>query len=65
MTTKKPIPAVSFQTSRSGVSVEANTLGVRLMRERACIGLSFGNDTERLQKLFELYTKLTGKKAAA
>ena len=33
--------------------------------ERIYIGRRFKNDTERLEKLFELYTKLTGKKAAA
>lgn len=33
--------------------------------ERIYIGRRFKNDTERLEKLFELYTKMTGKKAAA
>lgn len=33
--------------------------------ERIYIGRRFRNDTERLEKLFELYTKMTGKKAAA
>jgi hypothetical protein len=33
--------------------------------ERIYIGRLFRNDTERLEKLFELYTKMTGKKAAA
>jgi hypothetical protein len=33
--------------------------------ERIYIGRRFRNDTERLEKLFELYTKATGKKAAA
>ena len=33
--------------------------------ERIYIGRRFKNDTERLEKLFELYTKLTDKKAAA
>lgn len=33
--------------------------------ERIYIGRRFRNDTERLEKLFELYTKLSGKKAAA
>ncbi|MBI1405014.1 MAG: lactate dehydrogenase [Caulobacter sp.] len=32
--------------------------------ERIYIGRSFRNDTERLEKLFELYSKMTGKKAA-
>lgn len=35
MTTPKPIPAVSFQTARSGVSAKANALGMRPMQERA------------------------------
>lgn len=32
--------------------------------ERIYIGRKFRNDTERLEKLFELYTKMTVKKAA-
>lgn len=32
--------------------------------ERIYIGRRFRNDTERLEKLFELYTKMSGKKAA-
>lgn len=32
--------------------------------ERIYIGRRFRNDTERLEKLFELYTKMTGKKSA-
>ena len=35
MTTAKPIPAVSFQTTRTGVSAKANALGMRPMQERA------------------------------
>ena len=35
MTTSKPIPAVSFQTARTGVSAKANALGMRPMQERA------------------------------
>lgn len=35
MTTGKPIPAVSFQTARSGVSAKSNALGMRPMQERA------------------------------
>ncbi len=35
MTTAKPIPAVSFQTTRSGASTNANELGMRPMQERA------------------------------
>lgn len=33
--------------------------------ERIYIGRRFKNDTERLEKLFDLYTKMTGGKAAA
>jgi len=33
--------------------------------ERIYIGRRFRNDTERLEKLFELYTKMTTKKVAA
>lgn len=33
--------------------------------ERIYIGRRFRNDTERLEKLFDLYTKMTSKKAAA
>jgi len=33
--------------------------------ERIYIGRRFKNDTERLEKLFELYTKMTGARAAA
>lgn len=32
--------------------------------ERIYIGRQFRNDTERLEKLFDLYTKMTTKKAA-
>ena len=35
MTTAKPIPAVSFQTARTGASTNANELGMRPMQERA------------------------------
>jgi len=35
MTNAKPIPAVSFQTARTGVSAKANALGMRVMQERA------------------------------
>jgi hypothetical protein len=31
----------------------------RLLLERIYIGRRFKNDTERLEKLFELYTKMT------
>lgn len=35
MTTSKPIPAVSFQTARTGASAKSNSLGMRPMQERA------------------------------
>ena len=35
------------------------------MLERIYIGRRFKNDTERLEKLFELYTKMTKPKVAA
>jgi superfamily II DNA or RNA helicase len=35
MTTSKPIPAVSFQTARTGASSKPNELGMRQMQERA------------------------------
>jgi hypothetical protein len=33
--------------------------------ERIYIGRRFKNDTERLEKLFEMYTEMTGKQASA
>jgi hypothetical protein len=33
--------------------------------ERIYIGRRFRNDTERLEKLFEMYTEMTGKQAGA
>ena len=35
------------------------------MLERIYIGRRFRNDTERLEKLFELYTKMTAQKRRA
>ncbi len=35
MTTAKPIPAVTFETARSGASARANEMGMRPMQERA------------------------------
>ena len=35
MTTSKPIPAVSFQTARTGASAKSNEMGMRQMQERA------------------------------
>ena len=35
------------------------------MLERIYIGRRFKNDTERLEKLFELYTKMTDAKAGS
>ena len=33
MTSARPVPAVSFQTARSGASTNANELGMRPMQE--------------------------------
>jgi hypothetical protein len=35
VTTAKPIPAVSFQTARTGISAKPNAMGMREMQERA------------------------------
>ena len=35
MTSSKPIPAISFQTARTGASAKSNELGMRPMQERA------------------------------
>ncbi len=35
MTTTKPIPAVTFQTARTGASAKSNEMGMRPMQERA------------------------------
>lgn len=35
MTTSRPIPAVSFQTARTGASTKSNEMGMRPMQERA------------------------------
>jgi hypothetical protein len=35
MTTAKPVPAVSFQTARTGASTKSNEMGMRPMQERA------------------------------
>ena len=35
MTTARPIPAVSFQTARTGASTKSNEMGMRPMQERA------------------------------
>lgn len=35
MTSARPVPAVSFQTARSGASTNTNELGMRPMQERA------------------------------
>ena len=65
MISPQPIPAVCYKTARTDVSTKANALGVRPMQERACIGRGFRNYTERLEKLFELYTEMTAKGKAA
>ena len=61
MTALKSIPSVSVSVSvshaRNGGSTGANGPGMRPMRVH--IGRRFRNDTERLEKLFEMYTEMT------
>ena len=54
--------------SHVGLSVEAQFVNypiapdcIRERLERIYIGRRFKNDTERLEKLFDLYTKMTSK----
>ena len=46
----------------NGSSAKANAFGVRPTLERIYLGRRFKNDTERLEKLFEMYTKMTAGK---
>lgn len=55
----KSIRYASVSYARSGASTQANALGRRPMQERIDIGPSFSNDTERLEKPFDRYTKKT------
>lgn len=61
MTSHKSVPSVSVNYATNGSAKKSNELGMRVMQECACIGRRFKNDTERLEKLFDLYTKMTGK----
>ncbi len=54
----KSVPSVSATYARNGNATKSNELGMRPMQERAYIGRRFKNDTERLEKLFEMYTKM-------
>ncbi len=58
MTDIKSIPSVSVNYASNGSSTKANEL------EHIYIGRRFKNDTERLEKLFDLYTQMTSKKGA-
>jgi hypothetical protein len=64
MSNSTPIPSVSVTYAQDHRSTRASALGMRPMQERAYIGRRFKNDTERLEKLFELYTKITEAPAA-
>jgi len=59
MTEQISIPSVSVKYAHDGSSTKSNALGMRPMQERIYIGCRFKNDTERLGKLFELYTQMT------
>ena len=65
MSLPKSIPSVSVTYAQDGSSTRPNALGMRPMQERAYIGRRFKNDTEWLEKLFELYTKMTAKSPVA
>jgi hypothetical protein len=65
------IPFVSVSYARNGSSTKADALGMRVMQEpndevleRIYIGRRFRNDTERLEKLFDLYTQMNASAAA-
>ena len=71
MNSPKSAPSVSVTYAQSGASTKSNAFSVREAHarndevlERIYIGRRFKNDTERLEKLFELYTKMTSGKAA-
>ena len=68
---KKAVPSVSVTYARTGASTKSNAFGMREAHERndevlerIYFGRRFKNDTERLEKLFELYTKLTSARVA-
>ncbi len=59
--------AVLGDVGAAGTSARAGILGVRWKSGQTgiYIGRRFRNDTERLEKLFEMYTKMTAKGAGA
>jgi hypothetical protein len=65
MSNSSLIPSVSVTYAQDGSSTRANALGMRPMQERIYLGRRFKNDSERLEKLFELYTKITAKSPVA
>ena len=52
------VPSGSVSYTTNGSAAKANEFSMRPMLERIYIGRRFKNDTERLEKLFELYTKM-------
>ena len=59
------VPSVSVAYAANGSATKANAFGMHPMRERIYIGRWFKNDTERLEKLSDLYTKVTAATASA
>ncbi len=49
---------ISVSDAHNDYLARATELGVRPKQERIYIGRRFKNDTERLEKLFDLYTKM-------
>jgi len=65
MNPPESIPSVSVTYAQDGSSTRSNVLGMRPMQERIYFGRRVKNDTERHEKLFELYPQMTAKEAAA
>jgi hypothetical protein len=57
------VPTASVSYASSGNTPSDGRFCARSRQERICIGSRFKNDTERLEKLFELCTKMTATKA--
>ena len=57
LSVSKTVPSVFH--ARNGGSTGANGPGMRSTLERIHIGRRFRNDTERLEKPFETYMKIT------
>lgn len=63
---KKMLRSARYYATHNGGTSRFNEIGIiRPMLERIYIGRRFKNDTERSEKLFELYTKMTAKEAKA